>query len=789
MAETVRGSIGQEQVFLENAATEATLLKLLEAVQQAGGVSAAAAVAGTARSAGINPDTVKKANESVSFLDKASIGAAGALGKLYDQLISGNPSISASLAAFKDLPGPIGFLADKFSLLAQFQETNMKTYRDISQAGVNFGGSLTDLRMASANAYVSLEQFGNILKNNSRTLAMMGGSANDGAMAFASMSNQLISSTAGSKLMALGYTAEDVNNGMLNYIAITGGRTKAELANSEKITAASAAYLEELDKLSQFTGMNRKQLEEEQKKAAAQAAFQRKMQSLGEEERLKLQSAYDRAAASGIAGATDAVMSAALGMPPLTKEAQQLAGTLPGAYTGLTNMTNTAMRTGSTMDDVRKANSQFVMGAVDGAKRLGATGDALSLQGNKTITSAIALENQMNAKGIKTADDHTNAMREIDRKQAEQANSQAATMVEAEKQLKEFGQVLMSIVAPIVAFLTPALKYLGPALIGLSIAVVAVKTAMITWQAFLAARNAARAVSAAGGGVGGVVNVLRDRITGGGGQPGGGFVGPPRPPVPPTSPLNAMPTAAPGGGGFVGFVKALGRGLASLAPIAVPMLIGAGAIAGVIALLGAGVAAAVALIGLSLPTFAKGLKEITEIDGLNLAKVALGLAALGPAMVIFAGSSVIAGLGAVGAKITNFFSGGGPIAMVKDTVLELTPILPQLTQIGPALNSYASGIVAFGKAINTVDLAKAEKLKEVMKGPGLLESISASASKMVSATANLTTGQASSGEKTAGEIAALNTTMKEILRYVRDTAEHTKNTHNATKSLNPNLFA
>ncbi len=60
MAETVRGSIGQEQVFLENAATEATLLKLLEAVQQAGGVSAAAAVAGTARSAGINPDTVKR---------------------------------------------------------------------------------------------------------------------------------------------------------------------------------------------------------------------------------------------------------------------------------------------------------------------------------------------------------------------------------------------------------------------------------------------------------------------------------------------------------------------------------------------------------------------------------------------------------------------------------------------------------------------------------------------------------------------------------------------------------
>lgn len=847
MAETVRGSIGQEQVFLENAATEATLLKLIEAVQQSGGAGAATRVAGAAGAAGINTETVKKANESISFLDKASSGAALGLGNLYGQLISGNPSISATLSGFKNLPGPIGWVAEKFALLAQFQETNMKTYRDISQAGVNFGGSLTDLRMASANAYVTLQEFGNILKNNSKTLAMMGGSANDGAMAFAKMSNQLISSTAGSKLMALGYTAEDVNNGMLNYIAITGGRTKAELANSEKITAASAAYLEELDKLSQFTGMSRKELEEEQKKAAAQAAFQRKLQSLNEEERAKLQSAYDRAAASKVAGATDAVMSVALGMPPLTKEAQQLAGTLPGAYNGLTNMTNTAMRTGSTMEDVRNANGQFVMGVVDGAKRLGRTGDALSLQGNKTITSAIALENQMNAKGIKTAEDHSNAMREIDKKQAEQANSQAATMVEAEKTLKEFGQTLMSIVAPIVAFLTPALQYLGPALIGLSIAVIAVKTAMITWQAFLAARNAARAVSAAGGGVGGVVNVLRDRITGGGGA-GGGFVGPPRPPVPPTSPLNAMPTASPGGGGFVGFVKALGRGIASLAPIAVPMLIGAGALAGVIAILGVGIAAAIAVIGKGLPIFAEGLKPLAEINGLNLIAVAGGIAALGLAMVAFTAGSVIAGLGTVGTKIINFFSGGGPVSLIKDTVKDLTPILPQLerlgpslnsfstglldfgkglgnidsgkvkdlsgmlktissgdtfgaglgkltpilpqlTQIGPALNSYANGIVAFGKAINTVDLAKAEKLKEVMKGPGLLESISASAGKMVTAATNMATGQSSSGEKTASEIAALNSTMREILRYVRDTAEHTKNTHNATKSLNPNLFA
>jgi hypothetical protein len=36
---------------------------------------------------------------------------------------------------------------------------------------------------------------------------------------------------------------------------------------------------------------------------------------------------------------------------------------------------------------------------------------------------------------------------------------------------------------------------------------------------------------------------------------------------------------------------------------------------------------------------------------------------------------------------------------------------------------------------------------------------------------------------------ALNNTMKDMLKYIKDTAENTKRTHDATKALNGNLFA
>jgi hypothetical protein len=316
-----------------------------------------------------------------------------------------------------------------------------------------------------------------------------------------------------------------------------------------------------------------------------------------------------------------------------------------------------------------------------------------------------------------------------------------------------------------------------------------VKGAIVALVAFIAAKKMSTAMetlkSPAGSIASGFLERARGILPGG----GGGGAAPPTG-APPMGPLGAAGAAAGGGGGgFVGFVKSLGRGLASLAPIAIPMLIGAGAVAGVITLLGAGVAAAIALVGLSLPVFAKGLTENANIDGVNLIAVAAGIGALGIAMVAFTAGSVIGGLGAIGSNILNFFSGGGPIAQIQESVTALSPILPQLTALGPAINSYAQGIVAFGKAVNSVDIGKAEKLKDVLKGPSAAEQIANTGAQMIKAATVAITGQGSSGEKSQLELAALNTTMKEILKYMKDTADNTKRNIDATKGLNGNLFA
>jgi len=569
------------------------------------------------------------------------------------------------------------------------------------------------------------------------------------------------------------------------------------------LSAAAGNYLNELDELAQITGKSREQQEQALKEASANQAYQAYLLTLDEKGREKAQIAMAEAMAKGGKGATEALQSRLLGLPPITKAAQEFEAVAPKMAAANRKMADAVGDASKGVADVKRAGGELGLAANQTKKDLGDTGKALIMQGGSfsgTMGAIFGTANRNAQQGIETMEDVEKQRAAIEEKRKAREESEANDMSEAMRGFKELGAELWNVFSPLLTAVSKVASWMG-SLAGFlaeglkkfnlffeqfgtaGTVVKGIVVALVAWLAAQRMANAAAILRSGAGAVGGAAGAVlggAGRLMGGGGAP-----------TPPMGPLGGAGGAAggAGGGGFVGFIKALGRGLASLAPIAVPMLIGAGAVAGVIALLGAGIAAAIALIGLSLPVFAKGLTEIANIDGVNLIAVAAGIGALGIAMVAFTAGSVVAGLGAIGAKITNFFSGGGPIAAIKDSITELSPLLPQLAQIGPALNSYSNGIVAFGKAVNTVDIAKAERLKEVMKGPGVLEGIGSAIKDVGAATARLVSSNTGGQEKSSLELTTLNTTMKEILKYMKDTADNTKRNIDATKGLNGNLFA
>jgi hypothetical protein len=843
MAEQVTGQIGSENVLLNNAASEATLLKLLEAVKANGGsVSGAAGIAGAA---GVDPATIAaataaveedtaaiqrereardRAREQILQSAQATQNRFNLLNQSILSLMNGTQTSSALLAGIgQQFSGTVGILISGMSRLMAFQEENFAVYQKLSASGINFSGSLTQMRMAAANSYLTLEEFSKVMKDNSEAFAKMGGTADEGARAFSAVGKELIQSPVGKELMALGYTAADVNSGLANYIAMTGGRNAQEMKDTKALSAAAGNYLNELDELAQITGKSREQQEQALKEASANQAYQAYLLTLDEKGREKAQIAMAEAMAKGGKGATEALQSRLLGLPPITKAAQEFEAVAPKMAAANRKMADAVGDASKGVADVKRAGGELGLAANQTKKDLGDTGKALIMQGGSfsgTMGAIFGTANRNAQQGIETMEDVEKQRAAIEEKRKAREESEANDMSEAMRGFKELGAELWNVFSPLLTAVSKVASWMG-SLAGFlaeglkkfnlffeqfgtaGTVVKGIVVALVAWLAAQRMANAAAILRSGAGAVSGAAGAVlggAGRLIGGGGAPtppmgplggAGRLIGGGGAPTPPMGPLGGAGGAAggAGGGGFVGFIKALGRGLASLAPIAVPMLIGAGAVAGVIALLGAGIAAAIALIGLSLPVFAKGLTEIANIDGVNLIAVAAGIGALGIAMVAFTAGSVVAGLGAIGAKITNFFSGGGPIAAIKDSITELSPLLPQLSQIGPALNSYSNGIVAFGKAVNTVDIAKAERLKEVMKGPGVLEGIGSAIKDVGAATARLVSSNTGGQEKSSLELTTLNTTMKEILKYMKDTADNTKRNIDATKGLNGNLFA
>jgi hypothetical protein len=152
------------------------------------------------------------------------------------------------------------------------------------------------------------------------------------------------------------------------------------------------------------------------------------------------------------------------------------------------------------------------------------------------------------------------------------------------------------------------------------------------------------------------------------------------------------------GGAIQGIMSGIAKGLAAFGSGSVEILLGATTIAGVITIIGAGIAAASWIMGKALPTLAEGLMKFNDIDGGNLAKVGLGITALGAGLAAMGVGSVVAGIGNLVGKL---FGGG-----IEDTIKKVE--IFQDAKINAArVKENADAIVNYSKAMAASGLGSA----------------------------------------------------------------------------------
>jgi len=784
----INGQNGTQDIQLNNAATEATLKLLLQS-----SMSANKQTLDQLKKLGVDGgifdnEAWEKANEQVQLqaihLSKAKAslilfeiglaklqplfnGVSQALGKLSEGAAAGSDLIGA----FKSLPLGIGTVANALSSMLRYQEANMLAYQKLSTAGINLGGSLTDVRLSSSRMGLTMDQMASFAIKNSEALARMGGGADEGFKSFVNLSEKMRNDPLGIQLKALGFTTEEVNDGMARYINMSGGRTKAEMQNSRQILEASAEYLMTLQGLSEITGKTRQQQQDALDEASKNAAWMAHLATLDEDEKKKANAGMAQAMALGGKGAVDAFQSKIMGVAP-DKAGQIFIATASESAEviyGIVNQVNDKSKksldsTDNMLKGMRAAQRDMAKYGKEGLYAIirqgGPLADALQQLGITANSAGKFTDAELMTKMKAAEKTLTESTAEAKRQQELQKARDALT-----KTINEFVEANLPLITDVITGLSGALKWVSTMLEGhgqaLSYTLGGLVVLFGTLKAAMVVRSGVGMVQSLFGGGGGAGSVGKSGVAG--------------------EILGNVGKAGPGIGGVL---TGLTTGLSAMGAAAGPVLAGAAVLAGVIVFLGAGVAVTMLMIGAALPTLANGFKSFNEIDGGNLLKVSLGIGALGLAM---AGLGVGLTAGAIGGafdRVLTFFTGGGT-GGITGVVKEITSSLKdfdssKLTGFSTGLEGLSNAMVSYGKAVNTIDIAKAAKVKELMKGPTAAEQIADAGAKVFTSAAERITsvisGNSTNTEKSGSDLTALNNTMRDILKYIKDTAANTEKT-------------
>ena len=317
--------IDGNRVTLNDVATEETLKRLLDVMERQGGSSSGTSFVKEA-SAGLK-DTAKgtkklkvelngltkSADDLAEELDDAADSAGGFGNKLMgfaqkigdaaaDVLKFAGNTAGAGLS-MKEVGGFAESMGNKLPIFGAALGTGAgvvightanlaDSFDQLTRTGAAFTGNLFDIERAAANSYLSLEQFGGIIRENSASLAVFGGTSKLGVQRFVTL-NQELQKTSRERLRYLGISAEESAELLGEYMTMQQRNTQFQGMSVRQQTMAAANFSEEITKLATLTGQDRKALAEKMAREKQAADIEIKLSQMSGEASAKSRAAIE----------------------------------------------------------------------------------------------------------------------------------------------------------------------------------------------------------------------------------------------------------------------------------------------------------------------------------------------------------------------------------------------------------------------------------------------------------------------------------------------------------------
>jgi hypothetical protein len=804
MAGPVKGTIGNEEVILNDAATETTLLLILAAMRKSGGGGG-----GNDKTSGNLAELAKEAkltDKSLEELGDGAEDASNALSKgfghigtavkgLANEFLTGGSRISDFTShitgAVSQIPLIGGLLGGSLQLLTSLVDGQIDTFRQLSNVGMDFGDSLFDAQLAATTSGLSLGAFQQAVTANSAALAKFAGDATTGGKRFAAISGQ-IQKNLGPSFSRLGITMEESAQFTADYIEMQAGLGRAQKMSDRQLAQGAGNLVLEIDKLARVTGKQRDQIAAELKQNTTDKRVKLLFSTLDETAQANLNGVMTmmgNASPELNSAIVDMVATGGVPLGDMGKDIMRLNPKIGEMAAGLKNGTVTQDQF---MAEIRKSAEMVDNMTAAEKEQYG----LLAAQGSAIGSGIIALQGLQKA-GIGL----TGAQLA---QQKAQENTQKG-LADFERKITEVKNVLMNalvtsgilqtfekVLGDVVAYLT------SPE--GIEKIKGVVKSISDFVNDLVDGFKSGTLMEKIGGYLGtaikaafsGLGSLIMGTMFGGGDSaaPAAGA----------TPAAGASSSGGSSGGMFVGLDKGLEtlaglvavggvvylaiKGFQSLlggfaAPtvaagvlVLTTLLIGTG---GAIALAGKGID----LAGQGVERVAAGLERMSQIkDAANLKDVASALGAIGPALISLTAGGILD-------SITSFFGADSPFDKIIDGVTKFKDVdsvaLANITATGGALGS----LTAFDAKLDVDNIKnyanEIERLVEALED--MNKQLSKDNNGMLTpgtgTNAGSILGGGGSGTGSSDQLIQLNTTMQEVLIAVRDGNTINRRGHNS----------
>jgi hypothetical protein len=287
MAERVEIRGGElDGSVLDNAATEATLLRLVESFEKKNGTGSGSRIQ-DAYNKSLVSSTKNSTSLGKSFEETAK--HSDSLGDTFEKTRSAASKLAGGFMGI--VSSGIGTIISGASFAVQsftdFLTSSFTNYREISNVGATFGNDMIEVSRNALNAGMSMSDFTDMIKQNSDVLMSLGGSASSGAQRLAELRDGIINSDLANRFYGLGLTTKDIENFMGGYLTQQQRLGSLQRRSDRDLREGTRLYIEELDKVTKLTGIQRKSLDEQAKRIALDPIFNQLRRGLNPEQLAK----------------------------------------------------------------------------------------------------------------------------------------------------------------------------------------------------------------------------------------------------------------------------------------------------------------------------------------------------------------------------------------------------------------------------------------------------------------------------------------------------------------------